>query len=175
LNALSRTAADPSQTFTDEITAEIPFLRPCGRCRADHCDQRGQPASLQADDGYCKVREIVPGGPAARSGQLKVGDRIAGVAQSEGDFTDLVDMPLPQAVEFIRGKKGTTVRLTIIPAAAANDAASKTVSIVRDEIKLEDQQAKARVVDLPGANCGTQRVQDNDQQVLPSERQVDAA
>jgi carboxyl-terminal processing protease len=115
-------------------------------------------ASLQSDDGYCKIREIVPGGPAARSGELKVGDRIVGVAQENGEFTDLVDMPLPQAVEMIRGKKGTTVRLTIIPATAANDETRKTVSLVRDEIKLEDQQAKARIIDLPGENGGTQRI-----------------
>jgi carboxyl-terminal processing protease len=115
-------------------------------------------ASLQSDDGYCKIREIVPGGPAARSGELKVGDRIVGVAQDNGEFTDLIDMPLPQAVEMIRGKKGTTVRLTVIPAAAANDATRKTVSLVRDEIKLEDQQAKARIVDLPGEKGATQRI-----------------
>src|SRR5262245_23311058 len=115
-------------------------------------------ASLQSDDGYCKIREIVPGGPAARSGELKVGDRIVGVAQENGEFTDLVDMPLPQAVEMIRGQKGTTVRLTIIPATAANDATRKTISLVRDEIKLEDQQAKARIIDLPGEKGGTQRI-----------------
>jgi carboxyl-terminal processing protease len=115
-------------------------------------------ASLQSDDGYCKIREIVPGGPAARSGELKVGDRIVGVAQENGEFTDLVDMPLPQAVEMIRGQKGTTVRLTIIPATAANDATRKTISLVRDEIKLEDQQAKARIVDLPGEKGGTRRI-----------------
>jgi carboxyl-terminal processing protease len=115
-------------------------------------------ASLQSDDGYCKIREIVPGGPAARSGELKVGDRIVGVAQENGEFTDLVDMPLPQAVEMIRGQKGTTVRLTIIPVTAANDATRKTISLVRDEIKLEDQQAKARIVDLPGEKGGTRRI-----------------
>src|SRR5215510_8335885 len=115
-------------------------------------------ASLQSDDGYCKIREIVPGGPAARSGELKVGDRIVGVAQENGEFTDLVDMPLPQAVEMIRGQKGTAVRLTIIPATAGNDATRKTISLVRDEIKLEDQQAKARIVDLPGEKGGTQRI-----------------
>jgi carboxyl-terminal processing protease len=65
---------------------------------------------------------------------------------------------LPQAVELIRGKKGTTVRLTIIPAGAADNATRKTVSIVRDEIKLEDQQAKARIVDLPGEKGGAQRI-----------------
>src|SRR6516164_4875270 len=67
-------------------------------------------------------------------------------------------MPLPQAVEMIRGQKGTTVRLTIIPATASNDATRKTISLVRDEIKLEDQQAKARIIDLPGEKGGTQRI-----------------
>jgi len=115
-------------------------------------------ASLQSDDGYCKIREIVPGGPAARSGQLKIGDRIVGVAQEKGELTDLIDMPLPQAVELIRGQKGTTVRLTIIPAGAADDATRKTVSMVRDEIKLEDQQAKARIADFPDERGGTRRI-----------------
>src|SRR5215813_1015640 len=99
-------------------------------------------ASLQSDDGYCKIREIVPGGPAARSGELKVGDRIVGVAQGNGEFTDLVDMPLPQAVEMIRGQKGTTVRLTIIPSTAANDTTRKTISLVRDEIRPTFQSAR---------------------------------
>ena len=115
-------------------------------------------ASLQSDDGYCKIREIIPGGPAARSGQLKIGDRIVGVTQDNGELTDLIDLPLPQAVEQIRGQKGTTVSLTIIPAGAADDATRKTVSIVRDEIQLEDQRAKVRIVDLPGENGGTQRI-----------------
>jgi carboxyl-terminal processing protease len=115
-------------------------------------------ASLQTDDGYCKIREIVPGGPAARSGQLKVGDRIVGVAQENGELTDLIDMPLPQAVDLIRGQKGTTVRLTIIPAGAADSATRKTVSMVRDEIKLEDQHAKARIADLPDESGGTRRI-----------------
>lgn len=115
-------------------------------------------ASLQSDDGYCKIREIVPGGPAARSGQLKIGDRIVAVTQENGELADLIDMPLPQAVDLIRGQKGTTVRLTIIPGGAADDATRKTVSMVRDEIKLDDQRAKARIADLPDESGGTQRI-----------------
>src|SRR5262249_13852020 len=99
-------------------------------------------ASLRSDKGYCKIREIVPGGPAASSGELKVGDCIVGVAQENGEFTDLVDMPLPQAVEMIRGQKGTTVRLATIPATAANDTTRKTISLVRDEIKPTFQRAR---------------------------------
>ncbi len=115
-------------------------------------------ATLRSDDGFCKVSELVPGGPADRSGLIKAGDRIVGVAQKAGDeFTDLVDLPLPQAVELIRGKKGTSVFLNIIPATAADDSARKTITIVREEIKLEDQQAKAQVIDLPSGDK-TQRI-----------------
>ena len=115
-------------------------------------------ATLQSSDGYCKIMELVAGGPAARSGLVKNGDRIVGVSQKQGgEFTDLVDMPLSQAVELIRGKKGTTVYLSIIPADAADDSVRKTIAIVRDEIKLEDQQAKAQVIDLPVGDK-TQRI-----------------
>jgi len=110
-------------------------------------------ASLRSLDGYCKIMELVPGGPAARSGQLKIGDRIVGVAQKEGDeYTDLVDLPLAQTVELIRGKKDTPVFLNLIPANASDDSLRKTVTIVREEIKLEDQQAKAQIIDLPAAD-----------------------
>lgn len=63
-------------------------------------------ATLQSDDGFCTIKELVPGGPADRSGLVKNGDRIVGVSQEPGgEFTDLVDLPLSQAVDLIRGKK----------------------------------------------------------------------
>lgn len=105
-------------------------------------------ATLQADDGYCKIRELVPGGPAARSGKLKIGDRIVAVTPPGKEPVDLMDLPLPQAVELIRGPKGTDVTLTIIPTGATEDV-RKTVTIQRDEIHLDDQMAKARIVDFP--------------------------
>lgn len=108
-------------------------------------------ATLQTEDGYCKVRELVPGGPAARSGKLKVGDRLVAAAQADKEPVDLVDLPLPQAVDLIRGAKGTDVTLTIIPA-GADEGARKTITITRDEIRLEEQQAKARIVDIPGSD-----------------------
>jgi carboxyl-terminal processing protease len=115
-------------------------------------------ATLQSDDGFCKITELVPGGPAARSGLLKAGDRIVGVAQKDGEeFTDLIDLPLSQAVEMIRGKKGTTVYLNIIPSSVTDDSVRKTITIVREEIKLEDQQAKARIIDMPAGDA-TQRI-----------------
>ncbi len=115
-------------------------------------------ATLQAEDGYCKIKELVPGGPADRSGLIKAGDRIVGVSQKAGDeYTDLVDLPLSQAVELIRGKKGTSVFLNIIPGTATDDSARKAITIVREEIKLEDQQAKAKIIDHP-AGDRTQRI-----------------
>jgi carboxyl-terminal processing protease len=105
-------------------------------------------ATLRADDGYCKIYELVPGGPAARSGLLKPGDRIVAVAQGDQKPVDIVEMPLSDAVNLIRGPKGTRVNLTFIPA-AAGESMRKNITLVRDEVKLEDQQAKARIVDLP--------------------------
>ena len=67
-------------------------------------------------------------------------------------------MPLPDAVKLIRGAKGTRVRLTFIPAGASDASVRKTVTIVRDEVKLEDQQAKARIVDWPQTNGPTLRL-----------------
>jgi carboxyl-terminal processing protease len=115
-------------------------------------------ATLQADDGNCKITELVPGGPAARSGLLKPGDRIVAVGQADQKPVDIVDMPLPDAVKLIRGPKGTRVRLTLIPADAADESTRKTITLVRQEVKLEDQEAKARIVNLPQKSGGSLRV-----------------
>jgi carboxyl-terminal processing protease len=108
-------------------------------------------ASLDVRDGYLKIHELMPGGPALRSGLLSPGDRIVAVAEAGKSAVDVVNMPLARAVTFIRGPKGSTVTLTVLPAAAATSAAPRTVSLVRGEIKLEDQEAKASIVDLPRA------------------------
>ena len=104
--------------------------------------------TLQSKSGYSVIGDLIPGGPAARSGLLKPGDRIVAVAQGEGEPVNVMGMPPSQVVELIRGLKGSTVRLTIIPA-GANDSTSKTISLVRDDIKLADEHAKAAIIDLP--------------------------
>jgi carboxyl-terminal processing protease len=114
-------------------------------------------ATLDAKDGYCIISDLVPGGPAARSGLLKPGDRIVAVGQSKGEMVDIMDMPLPRAVELIRGQKGTTVRLTVIPAGSA-DSTRKTISLVRDKINLADQHAKAAIIDLPQTGAPAMRL-----------------
>jgi len=103
-------------------------------------------AMLRSEDGYAKIESLVPGGPAQTSGRLKVGDRISAVAQGSKDFVDVRDLRLDKVVEQIRGKKGTRVRLLIIPASAADPAQRKTVELVRDEIKLKDQEARADII-----------------------------
>lgn len=106
-------------------------------------------AQLISEDGYCKIRELVAGGPAAQSKQLKPQDRIIAVAQGDKEPVDVVDMKLTKVVEMIRGPKGTEVRLTIIPADAADPSVHTVVTLIRDEIKLEDQEAKAKIIDVP--------------------------
>ncbi|MEN3369546.1 MAG: carboxyl-terminal processing protease [Verrucomicrobiota bacterium] len=103
-------------------------------------------AMLRTEDGYAKIESLVPGGPAQTDGRLKVGDRITAVAQGSGEFNDVRDMRLDKVVEQIRGKKGTHVRLMVIPSDVADPSKRKTVDLVRDEIKLKDQEARADII-----------------------------
>jgi carboxyl-terminal processing protease len=111
-------------------------------------------AELSSPDGYCTINKLVEGGPAAQSKQLKVKDRIVAVAQGDQPPVDVVDMALNKVVQMIRGKKGTEVRLTVMP---ADSDEHKIVTLIRDRIKLEEQAAKAKIIDLPGKD-GTVRV-----------------
>ncbi len=103
------------------------------------------------DDQYCRIEELKEG-PAKKSGELKPQDKIIAVAQGTNEPVNVIGWKLNKVVELIRGEKGTLVRLTVIPIDAADSSARKTVSIVRDEIKLEEQEAKARLIELPGQN-----------------------
>ena len=115
-------------------------------------------AQLKSEAGYCQITSLVAGSPAQRSKQLKPGDQIVGVAQGDKEPVDTVNMKLAKVVEMIRGPKGTPVRLTIIPADAPDTSTRKIVSLVREEIKLEDSEAKAEVFDLPVDNKQPLRV-----------------
>ena len=106
----------------------------------------GVGAMLRSEDGYAKIESLVPGGPAQTDGRLKVGDRISAVAQGPADFVDVREMRLDKVVEMIRGKKGTRVRLLVIPSDAADPSRRKNVDLVRDEIKLKDQEARADII-----------------------------
>jgi carboxyl-terminal processing protease len=114
-------------------------------------------AALGLEDGYCTIRELLPGGPAAKSGALNPGDRIVAVGQAGQEPVDVVNMPLNRTVALIRGPKGSTVTLSIVAANTPEGSPPKTLKLVRDEIKLEDQEAKARIEDLPRPG-GTLRI-----------------
>jgi len=103
-------------------------------------------AMLRSEDGYAKIESLVPGGPAQADGRLKVGDRISAVAQGPADYVDVREMRLDKVVEMIRGKKGTHVRLLVIPSDATDPSRRKNVELVRDEIKLKDQEARADII-----------------------------
>ena len=112
----------------------------------------GVGAVLMSEDGYCKIKELTPAGPAAKSKKLKPNDRIVAVAQGAHEPVDVVDMPLNKVVDMIRGPKGTEVRLTIIPADAGDSSSRVNVTLIRDKIKLEEQRAKSKIIELPGQN-----------------------
>jgi carboxyl-terminal processing protease len=105
-------------------------------------------AVLQANDEYTVIREIVPGGPAALSGKIKVGDRIVGVGQGEnGQLTDVLGWRLDDVVEQIRGTKDTVVRLDILPVDVGPDGKHELIPIVRKKVNIEEQAAKSSVIE----------------------------
>ncbi|HEY2730463.1 MAG TPA: carboxy terminal-processing peptidase [Polyangia bacterium] len=114
-------------------------------------------ASLSSDEGACTVHELVPGSPAEKSGLLKPGDRITAVAQDAGEPVDVTDMPLTRIVGLIRGPKGSVVTLTVLPP-VGSAGPPRTVRLVRAEIKLEDQQAKAQIIEKPEPDGSTVRL-----------------
>jgi len=104
-------------------------------------------ALLRSEDGITKIVSVVPGGPASLSKQLHENDQVIAVAQGAEEPVDTIDMKLNKVVDMIRGPKGTEVRLTIIPASSVDGSERKILPLIRDEIKLTEQQAKSRVID----------------------------
>jgi len=115
-------------------------------------------AVLRSEDGYVKIMELVPGGPADKDGRLKVNDRIIAVAQGENEFEDVVDMKLDKVVEKIRGEKNTQVRLQVIPADADDPSKRSVVEITREKVELKDQEAKAELLDVKGPDGKVSRI-----------------
>lgn len=102
-------------------------------------------ASLTEDEGNIKVATVVTGSPAAKSGQIQIGDIIVKVAQGNDEPQDLTGFEVPDAVRLIRGKKDTEVRLTIKKASGE----VKVVSIIREKINLEETFAKSTIIKGP--------------------------
>lgn len=105
-------------------------------------------AVLQNESEFTQIVRLVPAGPAEKTGQLKASDRIIGVGQgADGEIEDIIGWRLDDVVQLIRGPKGSVVRLEI-KSSEREDAPSKIVSIVRNKVKLEEQSAQKRVIEL---------------------------
>jgi carboxyl-terminal processing protease len=146
-------SADAFQAFMNAYTTAIdPHTNYLGPRAAENfgiamrLSLVGIGAVLADIDGYATIRELVAGGPASLSGQLKVGDRIVGVAQGPaGAIEDVVGWRLDDTVALIRGAVDSTVRLDILPVDNGPDATNKTVVLIRNTIKMQDSAARAKV------------------------------
>jgi carboxyl-terminal processing protease len=146
-------SADVFQTFMNAYTMAIePHTNYLGPRAAEdfaismRLSLVGIGAALAELDEYTTIRELVPGGPAILSGQLKIGDRIVGVAQGEsGVMTDILGWRLDDTIALIRGAADSVVVLDVLPADTGPDGKHKLVSLVRKTISLAEQAAKASV------------------------------
>lgn len=107
-------------------------------------------ALLGRENEYTMISRVVPGGPAAKDGRLKAGDRITGVGQGQdGKMVDVIGWRVDDVVDLIRGPKDTLVRLEVLPEDASISGPTQVIDIVRNEVKLEEQAAKSSVIEIP--------------------------
>ncbi|MDI9340518.1 MAG: carboxy terminal-processing peptidase [Sediminibacterium sp.] len=107
-------------------------------------------ARLQATETGLKVSEVIVGSPSFKQGELKAGDEIQKVAQGAGEPVDITGMDMEDAIELIKGKKGTEVRLTV----KKSDNSIKVIPIIRDVIEMEETYAKSAVINNNNAKMG---------------------
>jgi carboxyl-terminal processing protease len=107
-------------------------------------------ASLRAEDGGIKIATLMTGGPAIKSQQVQVGDMIMKVAQANEEAVDLTGFETDEAVKLIRGKKNTEVKLTLKKV----DGTVKTISLIRDEIVLDETFARSAIINQDGKKIG---------------------
>ena len=112
-------------------------------------------AKLQTEAEYTVVNEVIPGGPAFKSNLLRKGDKIVGVGQGKtAEIVDVVGWRINDVVKRIRGKKGTIVRLKIIPSSQAGRGPVKIIQLLRDKVDLEEQAAKKTIIQEGGKKIG---------------------
>lgn len=105
-------------------------------------------ALLSMEGDFVEIVELIAGGPAAQSGLLNPGDRIVGVGQAQQDIEDVVGWRLADVVDLIRGPKGSEVTLEISSASASTGGGTRTITLERNTIELEEQAAKAEVIEV---------------------------
>jgi carboxyl-terminal processing protease len=107
-------------------------------------------ATLQTEDDFVRIVNIIRGGPADFDGKLKRDDRITAVAQgTEGEFADVIGWRLDDVVDLIRGPKKSVVRLQIIPANSVPGSPKQIIELTRGSVKLEEQAAKSEIIKVP--------------------------
>jgi carboxyl-terminal processing protease len=107
-------------------------------------------ASLQTEDDYVHIVNIIPGGPASIDGTLEPNDKIIGVGQGvDGEMVDVIGWRLDDVVDLIRGKANTVVRLQIIPAGTLPGNSERVLQLNRGQVRLEEQAAKSEIITVP--------------------------
>jgi carboxyl-terminal processing protease len=140
-------------TLTAQFDPHTTYFAPKDKKRFDQ-DMSGQlegiGARLQSKDGYVTVIEVISGSPSWKQGDLEVEDKITKVAQDDGEPVNIVGMRLDDAVDLIKGKKGTKVRLWV----KKLDGSTKEIPIVRDIVEIEETFAKSSVIERNGVKYG---------------------
>lgn len=134
--------------FTDAVDPHTSYFNPANAANFNIDMARsleGIGATLSSENEFVTIKSVVTGGPADKSKQFKIDDKIIGVAQGNEEFVDVVGWRLDNAIELIRGKKGTTVRLKILSKDQDLSAKPKIISLVREKIILEDQSVQKKV------------------------------
>ena len=105
-------------------------------------------AVLRNENEYTVVQQVVPGGPADKSGQLHPEDRITSIGEGlTAPLTDVVGWRLENVVDLIRGPKGTQLRLQVLPKGTSPGGPSELITLTRDTIQLEEQAAKKSIIE----------------------------
>lgn len=115
-------------------------------------------AVLSSEDGYTKVVEVVQNGPADKEGTLRENDRIIAVTQEGGEPVDVMDMPLSKVVTLLRGKEGSRVTITILPARKGAQAAPEKITITRGKVPMNESHAQGRVIEEKTADGQTKKI-----------------
>jgi len=110
-------------------------------------------AVLRAESEYTQVVRIITGGPADLDGRLGADDRIISVGQNtDGEMVDVIGWRLDDVVDLIRGPKNTMLKLEVLPKGSGIEGPTKIITLTRDKIKLEEQDASSSIIDIPETN-----------------------
>ena len=147
LTSLTKTF-DPHSSYMSDKTLEDMMGQTL------HLSLEGIGASLQSEDGYAVVKEIVPGMAADKDGRLQPEDKIIGIEKEDGSQIDLVEKKLSDVVRYIRGPRGTKVRLIVQPAGTKE---KKIYELTRQKIELVEQHAKGQVIETKAEGTNGKR------------------